>query len=182
MKRSALAILATLVAGCNSAGTTPFAFAPSAERSSVVSHFAHQHSWVAPDAKRHDLLYISDYGTYEVSVFSYPEGKLKGMLSGFIGPYGECADPSGHVYIAIENPPSVLEYAHGGTKPIATIADPGQYPYSCSYDPTSGDLAVTNEYSQSSTPGSVSIYRRARGEPHNYTESGTAVTSPSATS
>lgn len=117
-------------------------------------------------------MYISDFQNNVVDVFSYPKGNLKGTLAGFLGPFGECADSSGNVYIANDKPPEVLEYAHGGTTPIATIKDPGQYAYSCAYDPTTGDLAVTNEYSRSSTPGTVSIYRHARGKPHTYTVPG----------
>jgi hypothetical protein len=174
MKRFAvLVVAATLVAGCNSAGSTPFGLAPSASRSSVLSHSAPPRSWMAPDAKRRDLLYVSDFQNNEVSVFSYPKGDLMGTLTGFLGPYGECADPSGNVYIANDKPPEVLEYAHGGTAPIATIKDPGEYAYSCAYDPTTGDLAITNEYSRNSTHGgSVSIYRHGRGKPHTYAVSG----------
>jgi hypothetical protein len=173
MKRIAVSIVASvLVVGCNSPGSMPTDFAPSAARTSLVSPSAHARSWMAPDAKRRDLLYISDFQNNEVSVFSYPEGKLKGTLTGFLGPFGECADPSGNIYIANDKPPEVLEYAHGGTTPIATIKDPGQYAYSCAYDPTTGDLAVTNEYSRKTALGSVSIYQHARGKPHTYLISG----------
>lgn len=129
-------------------------------------------SWMSPDAKRRDLLYVSDFQNNDVSVFSYPEGKLKGTLTGFTEPYGECADAAGDIFIANGSPPEILEYAHGGTTPIATLDDPGQYPYSCSVDPTTGDLAVTNEYTRSSAPGTVAIYKHATGTPHLYGNAG----------
>jgi hypothetical protein len=125
---------------------------------------------MSPDAKRRDLLYVSDFQNNDVSVFTFPEGKLKGTLTGFTGPYGECSDAAGDVFIANDSPPEILEYAHGGTTPIATLADPGQYPYSCSVNPITGDLAVTNEYSRSSTPGTVAIYKHATGTPQLYSD------------
>jgi hypothetical protein len=131
----------------------------------------HSGSWMAPDAGKKSLLYVSDYQNDAVYVFSFPAGELTGTLSGFAGPFGECTDTAGNVFIANAKPPEVLEYAHGGTSPIATIKDPGQYPYACSVDPTTGNLAVTNEYSRNSSPGSVAIYKNARGKPQLYRDS-----------
>ena len=39
------------------------------------------------------------------------------------------------------------------------------------FDPTTGNLAVTNEYSRNSSPGSVAIYKNARGKPQLYRDS-----------
>jgi hypothetical protein len=36
----------------------------------------------------------------------------------------------------------VLEYAHGGSSPIATFSLPNEYPAACAINPTNGDLAV----------------------------------------
>jgi hypothetical protein len=126
---------------------------------------------MAPDAGKRNLLYVSDYQNDEVFVFSFPDGTLKGTLSGFAGPFGECSDGAGNVFITNARPPEILEFAHGGTSPIATLKDPGQYPYACSIDPTTGNLAVTNEYSRNSTPGSVAIYHHASGAPQIYHDS-----------
>ena len=125
-------------------------------------------SWMAPNAGRGDLLYVSDFQNDTVSVFSFPKGQLQGTLTGFAGPFGECTDRAGDIFIANDKPPEILEFAHGGTAPIATIKDPGQYPYACSVDPKSGNLAVTNEYARNSTPGSVAIYQHASGTPKLY--------------
>ena len=71
------------------------------------------------------------------------------QLSDSNSPYGECVDKAGDVFVADfggnTGTPAILEYAHGGTKPIATLSDPGYYPESCSIDPTTGNLAVTND-------------------------------------
>ena len=69
-----------------------------------------------------------------------------GTLTGFDEPQGECTDASGDVWIANTKATEMLEYAHGGTSPIATLSDPGEYPAGCAVDPTTGNLAVTNIY------------------------------------
>jgi len=43
-------------------------------------------SWMLPEAKSEDLLYISD--VTGVHVFSYPKGTLVGDLTGFASPQG----------------------------------------------------------------------------------------------
>jgi hypothetical protein len=129
---------------------------------------------MAPDAKKHDLLYVSDsfpYGSNDVYVYSYPKGKLKGKLTGFNEPSGQCVDKAGNVFITNFGASQILEYAHGGTSPIATLSDPGYYPLGCSVDPTTGNLAVTNRLSTSFTAGDVVIYVDASGTPTSYTDS-----------
>lgn len=129
-------------------------------------------SWMAPDAKKRDLLYVSDsfpYGSNDVYVYSYPKGKLEGTLTGFNEPSGQCVDKAGNVFIANFGASQILEYAHGGTSPINTLSDPGYYPLGCSVDPTTGNLAVTNRLSTSFTAGDVAIYEDASGTPTSYT-------------
>jgi DNA-binding beta-propeller fold protein YncE len=116
------------------------------------------------------LLYVSDSGKDEVDVFSFPGGKRVGSLLGFDVPQGECVDQTGDVWITNQSGNTIVEYAHGGTKPIATLKDTGEYPDSCAVDPKSGDLAVTNGFS-SSGGGSVAIYTGASGSPTKYTDS-----------
>ena len=90
------------------------------------------------------LLYVTDTVTSDVYVFSYPKGKLKQTLTGFTDPAGECADAQGNVFISNTGGSNIVEYAHGGTTPIATLKDPGFFPIGCSVNPLTGDLAVTN--------------------------------------
>lgn len=125
-------------------------------------------SWMAHGAKQNDLLYISDLGTSDVYVYSYPKGKVKGVLTGFNGPYGLCSNKAGDVYIANFHDSDILEYAHGGTKPIEILKDPGYYPTGCSFDPTTGNLAVTNWETTSNGSGIVAIYAHAKGSPKAY--------------
>jgi hypothetical protein len=127
-------------------------------------------SWMAPDAKSYYLLYISDEGTNDVYVYSYPGGKLEGTLTGFDEPYGMCVSKAGDVFITNTEQSEILEYKHGGTNPIATLSDTGYYPVGCSVDPTTGNLAVTNFEALGSHPGNVAIYAGAQGTPTTYSD------------
>jgi hypothetical protein len=155
-----------LLAGCGSGSAVlPTSQLPSAAQ----SHSDRSASWMAPDAKSQALLYVADLGTNDVDVYSYPRGRLKGVLTGFSGVHYECVDAAGNVFIANGDAEQLLEYAHGGTQPIKTYNEPG-FVHGCSIDPTTGDLAVLHD-PPSYAPGGVSIYRHARGKPHEYTTS-----------
>jgi hypothetical protein len=127
--------------------------------------------WMDPAAKTaSQLLYVSDQATFDVYVYRFPSLKLAGKLHGFKGPQGECADASGNVWIADTQASRVVEYAHGGEKAIARLADPIGYPAGCAVDPSSGDLAVTNLYDFSGS-GSLLVYKSAHGTPKVYANS-----------
>lgn len=117
---------------------------------------------MAPDAKSQDLLYVADFS--EVTVYSYPQGKLEGALKGFDSAVGECVDKEGNVFVTNQRPARIFEYAHGQRKRIATLkvpvgrGGPG-LPVGCSIDPTTGDLAVTGFSTE------VKIFKNARGKP-----------------
>jgi hypothetical protein len=126
-------------------------------------------SWMAPSAKTQNLLYISDDGTNDVYVYSWPGGKLLGKLRGFWYPQGECVDKKGDVWVVDMGAQQLVEYAHGGTKAIATLRLAGYSPSGCSIDPTTGNLAVTNvEGDSEGADGYVEIYKKARGNPTIY--------------
>ncbi len=128
-------------------------------------------SWMRAKAESGDLLYISSpYPTGEVQVFSYPQGKLVGMLSGFDWPWGLCSDSSGDVFIVDAEAQDIVEYAHGGTSPIATLNDAGNDPNGCAVDPATGNLAVAGGGRVPSTVmANIAIYQDARGSPSVYT-------------
>jgi hypothetical protein len=54
----------------------------------------------------------------------------------------DCSDNRGNVFIS--EPTEVVEFAHGGTTPIATYSVAYTPPVGCSVDPESGSLAVVN--------------------------------------
>lgn len=124
-------------------------------------------SWMAHDAADKNLLYASDYS--DVLVFDYETNTQVGDLEDFSRASGSCTDVLGDVFITNFGAADILEFAHGGTKPVKTLLDPSPYPIDCSVDPKSGDLAVINEYGQSEySPGSVAIYPGAKGKPKTY--------------
>ncbi|MGB8909435.1 MAG: hypothetical protein WCC84_11870 [Candidatus Cybelea sp.] len=140
---------AAALAGC---GLSSQAGAPPATAAKIAS------SWMAPAAKNKDLLYISDVGTNQVYVFSYPQGSLVGTLGGFDTPVRECSDTAGNVYVTNTNAENILEFAHGGSGPIATYGDKGFLPTDCSVDPASGTLAATNYGPKGTNRGNVAIF------------------------
>lgn len=147
-----------MLASC--AGTTPSV--PGALRPGASS------SWMSASAKGEtQLLYVSDLGTFDVYVYRFPSLKLLGRLTGFNDPQGECTDAAGNVWIANTKQNDVIEYAHGGTTPVATLRDPTGFPVGCATDRASGDLAVTN-LDGFSGAGSVLVYKRARGTPKTF--------------
>jgi hypothetical protein len=127
------------------------------------------HSWMSPEAKHSKLLYVSSVLSNDVYAYAYSTQKLVGTLTGFKTPYGLCVDKAANVWIVNDGASQIVEYAHGGTVPIATLSDPGEYPEGCSVDPVTGNLAVTNFYSGKGG-GSVSIYAGAQGTPQLYSD------------
>jgi hypothetical protein len=181
-----LAVSAGMLAGCGSGvlQSTPAAVQPAAVRAAaaltdctpawlpkprtVLCRPNREESWMSPAAAS-PLLYVSDIGAEDVDVLSYPGGKQVGTLTGFKEPAGVCTDRKGDVFIADGGNNRIVEYAHGGTTPIATLQGGGPgTPLGCSVDPKSGNLAVTNFTSEPSESGSVMIYTKARGAPQRY--------------
>ena len=122
-----------------------------------------------PAAKKQSLVYVSSVLTNDVYVYSLASQQLVGTLTGFSTPFGLCSDKSGDVWIANDGASELVEYAHGGTQPIATLADAGYYPEGCAVDPATGNLAVTN-FSSKTGNGDVAIYAGAKGSPQNYSD------------
>jgi hypothetical protein len=114
-------------------------------------------SWMATNATINDLLYVSNVGSNSVTVYSWRTGKLMGTLNGFSDPQGLCSDATGNVYIVDAGASRVYEYAHGGLSPIDVFPDYPDFPVDCSVDPTTGNLAVTNVFTESG-PGNVLVY------------------------
>jgi hypothetical protein len=160
---------AALLAGCGGGAPAspsgPGAVGSLPQSRATVRRPDRGRSWMDASAKSGDLLYVSDTETGDLYVFSYPKGTPKGTLTGLVDPAGECVDAVGNVFVTNTGASNVVEYAHGGTTPIATLKDPGYFPVGCSVDPTTGNLAVTNFSTTGSTQGDVVIYKHARGRP-----------------
>ena len=184
-----LAFLASvaLIAGCSQATTQTAPLVPNgfavgdtlrhddvldtiARTGHVRTHINHQTPWIAAGAKASNLIYVSDIGGEVVDVFSYPNGKPLGTLTGFDEPNGLCVDGKGDLFVADTYHARLVEYAHGSAKPKAILKNDGYLPIGCAVDPKTNNLAVTNYSSNSYFPqGTVSIFKEGRGKPTEYT-------------
>ncbi|MGA7355471.1 MAG: hypothetical protein WA431_15800 [Candidatus Cybelea sp.] len=106
-------------------------------------------------------------------ILAYPKGTLVGQVTVPSGiPEGLCSDSAGDVFVATyesSDKSYIYEYAHGGTQPIATLSDPGA-PQGCAIDPTTGNLAVTNNATASYSPGNVVVYAAGQSVPMQYSD------------
>jgi hypothetical protein len=124
-------------------------------------------------AKAQDLLYVLGL---QMSVVTYPEGKLVTQFSPPGGINGICSDTKGDIFVAgvnVDAPSApiggnIYEYAHGGTSPIAILNEPGLAPETCASDPVTGNLAVITD-NRSSNFTEVAVYDAAAGNPTIYT-------------
>ena len=162
---SSCAVLA-LLAGCG--GSQPPIGAPGgmSQSRAIATQAGDGRSWMLPEAKKENLLYVVDKGANDVFVYSYPKRKLVGTLSLHV-PTGDCVDRAGNIWIDIgetSGPPAIQEYAHGGTTAISTLyfPDDGDDQTSCSVDRTTGNLAATSFF------GTVYIYIKAEGVAQTY--------------
>jgi hypothetical protein len=125
-------------------------------------------AWMQPGATQEALLYVADTKDDRVDVYTYPAMQLAGTLTGFAGLAFLCADKAGNVFIPSYGLSKIFKYNHGGTTPIETLKDPRSAPYSCSVDPSTGDLAVANFSVDYAKTGDLAIYHHAKGKPHVY--------------
>lgn len=172
-----------MLAACNGGSQTPSALTPGSSAGSgavkqrvvpapavrnVAPHRNLGKSWVSPAVKGAPrLLFISDYGASDVDIFTMPDLKLKGQLTGFSFPEGACSDRSGNIWIANTGALQLLQYSRTGTL-LKTLDDAYGFPASCAFD-KKGNLAVTNIESASGTQGNIVIYANATGSGTMYT-------------
>jgi hypothetical protein len=159
--------LFSVIAACSG---SPLVATPGTDYNAAM--ISYHRSWMLPGtssggdlayaAGRHGVLYV----------VTYPQGGLVGEVSLpiFGNSGGICSDGNGDIFVPDVD--EIVEYAHGGTEPVATLDDgSGNYkPIGCAVDPTTGNLAVTN-YKDSSSGGNVAIYANAQGEPTFYSDS-----------
>jgi hypothetical protein len=146
-------IVAALLSGCNGTqwqGALPLSLA---------------NSWMSREAAGSELLYVADAKDNAVDVYSYPSMRLVGTLTGFDGLASLCVDKSGDIFIPDYGLSEILEYHHAGTKPVKTLVDGRERPYSCAFDTKTGDLAVANFTGYNNGFGGVVIYHNASGQP-----------------
>ncbi|HEY1883778.1 MAG TPA: hypothetical protein VGG51_12135 [Candidatus Cybelea sp.] len=150
-RRLGLFVAGAMLAGCGALRPAqgdmqlPTAGSEAMRRTPAIAAHAGRRSWMAPDAKKHDLLYISNFYSSTVLVFTYPGGKLAGELTPITDPQGECTSKTSHGnwWVVASGADEIMEYAHGGTSPISTLSEDIGEPAYCAVDPTTGNLAVT---------------------------------------
>ena len=106
------------------------------------------------------LLYLSDATHPQLDVYDYRTKVQIGTVTGVPSPYGECVDGKGDVYVA-EFGGGVLEFAHGGSKPIAQFTTDG-YTMGCSVS-KKGDLAAGIFDSPSGGQGDIEVFPHGGG-------------------
>ncbi len=161
---------AAMLAGCGGSQPPIGAAGALPQTSAIAAQAKRGGSWMLPEAKSEDLLYVANGNVGTLTVYGYRKRNLVGTID--VGPYGtetgECVDKTGDVYVTSGSYTDILEFAHGGTEPIATLQDNGFPPFACSVDFQSGDLAVANlhvGYYSTRTPGNVTVFRK-----HHHTE------------
>ena len=120
-----ISIAAAMLAGCGGSQPLTGALGAMPQGRVIETRAGRSGSWMLPEAKSSDLLYVSGWCCYshdDIYVFSYPDGQLVGMLGNLDVPTGLCTDKLGDIYVAEQTPKLILEYAHGGIKPIKTLA------------------------------------------------------------
>lgn len=108
-----------------------------------------------------DLVYQTSYEETEVFVYSYPDGKRVGTLTGFKNAVAVCSDSSGDVWVIDSDSrgrSTLLKYAHGGSQPIARL-HLGERADACSVDPSTGNLAAGTLNSN------AAIWEKGQGSP-----------------
>ncbi len=161
---------AAVLAGCGQLPATSSAPQP-VEQSSRPNemHSDGWGSWMSPEAKHEDLVYVTNTLSNNVSVYAWMGHKLVGVLAGINAPYGLCSDKNGDVWVVGWGWNQLREYAHAGTKPLKVLRvdDPNADLYDCSVDPLTGNLAVTN-WGYNWYQGYTLIYPHASGTPKSY--------------
>lgn len=155
-KRAAFSICAAAaLTGCG--GSWPPIGAPGATpQDRATATFTYRgESWMLPEARGRDLLYVSSstYQYSDVYVYTFPGVKLVGGI--VVGGYasGLCANDSGDVFVT--GAYTVYEYRHAQARRTAAISDPLGAD-SCSVNPTNGDLAVAGI-------GGLAVFRHGKG-------------------
>lgn len=131
----------------------------------------HVKSWVSPDLKGAPrIMFVTDYGSNVVDIYTMPNLALKGQLTGFSGPQGECSDKSGNIWITNTNTSQIFKYSRTGSL-LATLSDTGYFPVGCAVNKSNGDLAVSNLITTAGGNGNVEVYAGGSGTPTPLTNS-----------
>lgn len=159
------AVLA-LLAGCGGSQSQSVAPSVMPQDRGIGAPPTRSGSWMLPEAAAtKELAYLSEVDG-AVIVYAYPSGKVVGKITALHNPQGSCVDAEGNVFITDFGRTEVVEFAHGGTKPIRTMSTNGAAD-ACSVAPD-GDLAVANSHNLQGLVGNVAIFSGASGSPKHF--------------
>lgn len=137
---------AALIAGCGG------------ERAATLVPAGPQQPSVARGSAAQRLIW-----TIDIYVYGYTyAGQQAVELTGFSDPVGLCTDPSSDLYVVDAGRQEIFVYAPGQLLPFYIYDDFGQTPNGCAFDPTTGNLAVTNK-------ANLTIFPPASAMPLTYT-------------
>jgi hypothetical protein len=171
-----VAAAVALFAGCSGSGSSMNSIAPApgmGQQSVVVNHVP----TVMPAAVMKSMHFAGAYRgashgvpnltgavvmgcSYPASAcaFSRPGSNHNlGTISGLSNPQGVGVDRAGNFYVANTGASNVLEFAKGGTTPIATLTDTGNYPVDVAVA-ANGTVYVANIFTTSFTAGNVTVF------------------------
>lgn len=173
--KSALALLgaAAMLTGCGGTPASPTGSVLAGNTGVPAAFPNRSNSWMVPETKTTSLLYVSNAGTSDVTIYTYLDGKglvLVGQLTGFSFPTGMCTDSAGDVWIPDYDTRKIEEFAHGGTTPIFTISQRTGHPYDCAIDSNTGDLAVANQQpgNRRGQDGQILVYGKGSHQGRTY--------------
>lgn len=140
-------ISAALIASC--AGNDSFPSKPllAAPAIAIPSRTDDARGATVEPQTRGALLYVSEPYADAVAMYTYPQLQPAGQLIGIPDPEGLCANRrTGDVWVVSGFPTAQFtEFRHGGTKPFHKIKFGSMdFTQSCAVDPTTGNLAVTD--------------------------------------
>ena len=129
-------------------------------------------SWISPELERTQapLLFVSDAGTADVYIYNVKTLKVVGTITGFAQPQGECSDNKGNVWVTDASGETVYELSHRGHLENELVQK-GATPVGCTWDPTTGNLAVMSLLGVPSQSGGVLVFPKGVGTPTLYTNS-----------
>jgi len=163
-----------LFAGCSSAGTSP---APPAQSSagsvletgrasiSTAGAVPLAASALLPGAANvaapdRSEIVVSDGAAGTVQAYT-SAGTLTAKITGLFAPEGLAADGAGDIYVANTGASNIVVYKDDYKTHILTLNDPNEYPTGVDVDDAAGLAGVTNIFTTSNGPGSVSFYATA---------------------
>lgn len=118
----------------------------------------HLGGFVASPGATGQLIYGCSQPQFECVWFRKGHDAVAGAITGLSDPDGIGVDPNtGDVFITNAGASDILKFAPNSTTLLATFADPGQFPNDVAVA-GNGDVYVSNVFTTTNGPGSVSVY------------------------